>query len=262
MELTGKVSIVTGAASGIGYATAKLMASHGAKVIAADINLDGVQKVVEEIKSSGQEASATYLDVLDEETIKEMMAKAMKVYGKIDILHNNAGGTHPKDHKVADLDVETWDLAYKLSLRSSGLGCKHVIPYMIESGGGSIINTSSMAGIVGDIDYSAHGSVKAGVISLTRYVATQYGKQGIRCNAVAPGLIITPATEGYFSEELKNAFVRHNALNRLGKPEDVAKTVLFLASDASEFITGQTIQIDGGAGMHSPAFADFTQMGL
>ncbi|SHF03990.1 NAD(P)-dependent dehydrogenase, short-chain alcohol dehydrogenase family [Seinonella peptonophila] len=260
-RLQEKVAIVTGAASGIGLATAKLMASHGAKVVAADINFDGVKKVVEEIRQAGGDAISVSVNALEEESIQEMITIAKVTYRKVDILFNNVGGTKAdKDHAIVDLDKETWDFAFRLNLRSIGYGCKHVIPHLIENSGGSIINTASMAGILGDLDSSAYGSVKAGVISLTRYVATQHGKQGIRCNAVAPGLILTPATEAYFTEEVKQRFVRHNVLNRLGKPEDIAQTVLFLASDASSFITGQTIQVDGGSGIHAGTFAEFMEM--
>lgn len=190
-----------------------------------------------------------------------MIRTAKETYGKIDILFNNVGGTKAqKDHAIVDLDQDTWDFAFQLNLRSIGYGCKHVIPYMVENGGGAIVNTASMAGFLGDLDSSAYGSVKAGVVSLTRYVATQHGKQGIRCNAVAPGLIITEATAAYFTQEVKYQFVRHNALDRLGKPEDIAKTVLFIASDLSNYITGQTIQADGGSGIHGGTFAEFQEI--
>ncbi|MFL0582837.1 SDR family NAD(P)-dependent oxidoreductase [Solibacillus silvestris] len=262
MRLNRKVAIVTGSSNGIGEASALLMAKNGAKVVVADLDFDGATRVAQTIKNEGGEAIAFHLNALEEESIKSMIDMAKETYGKIDILYNNVGGTSNKDKgsRVADLDAAAWDFALNLSLKSVAFGCQYVIPHMIENGGGVIVNTASMAGTHGDLQASAYGAAKAGVISLTKYIATQYGKQGIRCNSIAPGLIITADKEASFNPQLKEIFLQHNAVNYHGRPEDIANAAIFLASDESRFMTGQTLIVDGGSGIHASTFADFMKM--
>ncbi len=163
---------------------------------------------------------------------------------------------------VADIDVADWDAIFNLTLKSTLFGCKHVIPLMLEHGGGAIVNTASMAGVHGGLGLSAYGGAKSGVIGLTRYVATQYGRHHIRCNAVAPGLIVTPRASELIPENVRNVFASHNLVPRNGTPEDIGYTVTFLASDEAGFITGQVIQVDGGSLAHGPTMVDLMKIGV
>ena len=178
-----KVAIVTGGASGIGLASAKLLANEGAKVIVADFNLEAAQKAAEEIRRDGGMAEAIFLNAADGDLIKEMIDTAVEKFGSLHILVNNVGGNNPqKDLDVVNLDIEEWDRQMNVNTKSVMLGCKYAIPHMIAAGGGSIINTTSMAAFAGDAVRTAYGATKAAVVNLTKYVATQYGHQRIRCN--------------------------------------------------------------------------------
>ena len=196
-KLTGKVAIVTGAASGIGRATALALAAEGAAVVLADLSGDGAERVAREITDAGGRALAQLTDVGDESSIAAMVEAAVKTFGGLDVLHNNAAATEPTllsgDLELTSMDVAIWDRTLAINLRGPMLGCKHAIPRMLERGGGVIVNTSSAAALAGDLVRSAYGASKAGLDALTRYVATQYGKRGIRCNSIAPGVIATPA---------------------------------------------------------------------
>lgn len=260
-RLTEKVAIVTGAGSGIGAETARVLAENGAKVAVSDINIDNANKVVKEIKDSGGEAIAVLTDVTDEDSVKNLIKTVKDTFGKIDILHNNAGGTPKTDKDIASLDMETFQKSIDLNLKGVTLGIKHVLAEMISNGGGSIINTASGSGILGDFGASTYGAAKAGIISLTRYADTQYGRQGIRCNSIAPGFIQTPATETLGDDQIGELMKSHSLLGRNGTPRDIANTVLFLASDESSFLTGQTLAVDGGMGSHQPYYADFMKGG-
>ena len=262
-RMAGKVAIVTGAAQGIGEATATIMAREGAKVVVADYNTDGAKAVAEAIRGKGGEAHALFVDATREESVRELIAKSKERYGFVNVMHNNVGGTEPvKDVAVADIDVADWDAIFNLTLKSTLFGCKHVIPLMLEHGGGAIVNTASMAGVHGGLGLSAYGGAKSGVIGLTRYVATQYGRHHIRCNAVAPGLIVTPRASELIPENVRNVFAAHNLVPRNGTPEDIGYTVTFLASDEAGFITGQVIQVDGGSLAHGPTMVDLMKIGV
>lgn len=260
-RLQDKVAIITGGASGIGEATAILMAREGAKVMIGDYNLEQANAVAEQIKKNGGEASAMFLNALEKESIKELIDRTVECYEKLDIIHNNVGGTSPRlDLDIVNMDENEWHRGFQLNLDSVMYGCRYAIPYMQVNGGGSIINTSSMAGFNGDFMRTAYGASKAGVVSLTRYVAAQYGKQNIRCNAVAPGLIMTPAAINHVPEVMKELFLKYNALPYHGEPNDIAYTVLFLASEESKFITGQTIEVEGGHYINNPTAPDMVAM--
>ena len=194
-----------------------------------------------------------------------MVDTTLAAFGRLDILHNNAALLDPEhmagDVTIGDLDIDHWDRTIQINLRGYVLGCKYALPPMVAGGGGSIINTSSQAAELGDLRMSAYGMAKAGINSLTRYVATQYGKQGVRCNAVAPGIILTEAVlSGPQSrEELQAFFGRHTLTPWLGTADDVANLVLFLASDESRYITGQVVSIDGGFSAHQPTYGELLQ---
>jgi len=256
-RLTGKVAIVTGGASGIGLATAHILAQEGARVVVADFNKTGADSVVEAIRANGGDARACALDATDAASVQAMVAFAQQEFGALHILHNNVGGTDvTKDLNVEQLDLDCWDKVMALCLKSVVMGCKFAIPVMRASGGGSIINTASMSGTAGDIANTAYGVAKTGVMSLTKYVATQFGAHNIRCNAIAPGVIMTPAVQQFMPEPILNAFKKHTLVPRLGTPEDIGHLVAFLGSDASGYITGQTIEADGGLRAHLPTTAE------
>ena len=259
-RVEGKVALVTGGASGIGLSTARLLAKENAKVVIGDFNVEGAEEAVQSITDKGGSASAVFLDAAKEESIKEAVEYTVKTYGKIDVLFNNVGLTNlRKDLDVVNIDLDEWDRLMNVNTKSVLLGCRYAIPYMKEAGGGAIINTASMAAFSSDEIRTAYGASKAAVAHLTKYVATQYGKDNIRCNAVAPGLILTPAAERNMSSEVLDIFKKFNALPYNGEPDDIGYTVLFLASDESKYITGQTIQVEGGHYIANPTISDFNE---
>ena len=256
-----KVALVTGGASGIGLSAAALLAKEGAKVVIADFNVEGAKEAAENIKTQGGQAVGIFLDAGDENSIKEAVDYTVSHFGKISVLFNNVGLTNlQKDLDVVNMDLDEWDRLMNVNLKSVLLGSRFAIPYMAETGGGSIINTASMAGFRGDVVRAAYGASKAAVVNLTRYIATEYGKDKIRCNAIAPGLILTPAAERNMSPEVLDIFSRYNALPYHGEPDDIGHTVVFLASDESKFITGQTIQVEGGHYIANPSVPDFKDL--
>jgi NAD(P)-dependent dehydrogenase (short-subunit alcohol dehydrogenase family) len=259
-RLDDKVAIVTGSASGIGRGTAHFLAQEGASVVVADLDGAGAERVTAEIRDAGGTATAIPVDVSDEESIRDMMVRTLEDFGRLDVLHNNAaalGHTSPGvDTDLLKLDATVWDRAMAVNLRGVMLGCKHAIPAMLTNGGGSIINTSSGASEGGDVVGAAYATSKAGVNALTKHVATQFGKRGIRCNAVLPGLIMTPAVEVGMSQPVIEMILEHHLTTYAGQPEDIAAMVAFLASDDARYITGQLIRVDGGIGAHLPTFAD------
>ncbi len=259
-RLAGKVAIVTGAASGIGRATALALAREGAAVVVADLNADGANAVAEEIEAAGGRAAGQAADVSSEPSVVAMVAATVDHFGGLDVLHNNAALVDPAvmgaDGEVTALGLDTFERTLAVNLRGPLLGCKHAIPRMLERGGGVIVNTSSASGLTGDLVRTAYGVSKAGLDALTRYVATQYGKRGVRCNSIAPGVIATPALAANVPPELIAVYERSHLTPRLGRPEDIAEVVVFLASDAAAFITGQVLSVDGGLLAHHPAVAE------
>ncbi|MGP3791589.1 SDR family NAD(P)-dependent oxidoreductase [Pseudomonas sp. B392_1p] len=258
-RLQSKVAIVTGGASGIGLATARRLAKEGAQVVLADINQAGAEQQAAAMRGEGLEVSAVPVDLGDEAAIRNMIEHALSTFGGLDILFNNAAATHISsryDSPVQAMDVQVWDDTMRINLRGTMLAIQHAIEPMLRRGGGSIINTSSGSAQAGALGYSAYAVSKAGIENLTRYVAAQHGKQGIRCNAVAPGLIVTPATADNYAGPAGEMMLSHHLTPRLGEVADVANAVLFLASDEAGFITGQVINVDGGLLSHQPYLAD------
>ena len=254
--MAGKVAVVTGAASGIGRATALLLGAEGARVVIADLNATGSQAVVTEIEEAGGTASAVQCDISIEADVERMMATAVDSYGRIDGLVNNAAIT-ARDHQlrdgaVVDMDPDVWDLTMAVDVRGTMLCCKHAIPQMIKGGGGSIVNTSSGASLGGDVTLAAYAAAKAAVNSITRSVATAHGRDGIRCNTVSPGGILSPSAAANVPAEILANFADHILMPRMGQPEDVAKMTMFLLSDHASFITGELLRVDGGQLSHLP----------
>jgi len=244
-RLEGKVAIVTGAGSGIGEATARLMAREGASLVLADIDRDAAERVAGDI----DRAVVAHVDVTDEASIVRMMDTAVESFGGLDVLHNNAtdSSTNALDIDIATLDMQVFDRLVAVNLRGQLMGCKHAIPRMLDRGGGSIVNTASIEAFVGRGVRAAYGATKAGVVLLTKAVAVQYGPRGIRCNAVAPALTITPALRHHYTPELLEASRALYPMPRLGQPEDVASAVVFLASDDAAYVNATTLMVDGGA---------------
>jgi NAD(P)-dependent dehydrogenase (short-subunit alcohol dehydrogenase family) len=258
-NLDGKVAVVIGSATGIGAGSAKKLAERGAAVVLADIAIETARERAAEIVASGGRAVAVACDVRDEGDVERAIQTAVETFGGLDILHNNAAAMHlvGDDGPVATETAEHWDETFAVNLRGQMFGCKHAIPAMIARGGGSIINTSSASGVLGDLRLSAYGAAKSAINQLTREVATQYGRSGIRCNAVLPGLIEVdrPAGRGMTPEE-RARLVDHHVLPFVGRAEDVANAVAFLASDDARFITGALLAVDGGLTTHQPTYAD------
>jgi len=244
--IDGKVAIVTGAASGIGRASAQTLAAAGASVVVADINLAGAQETVELIEAVGGAALAVEADIASEESIAAMVAATVGHFGGLHLLHNNAADVMiiQRDGDVVSMDVEVWDRTMAVNLRGPMLGCKHAIPHMIKAGGGAIVTTSSTSGQFGDLSRAAYGVSKAGIDSLTRYVATLYGKQGIRANAIAPGVVKTPALAANVAPEELALFERNHVTPGMGEPRHIAQVVAFLLSDRSGLLTGAIIDFD------------------
>ena len=264
-RLEGKVAIITGAASGIGAGAASLFAAEGASVIVADINGEGAEQCAAASRESGCAATAVRVDLGDPGSIQQMIDFTIETYGKLDVLFNNAAATDISNHSdfpIELTDITAWDDTMRINLRGTMLATKYAIPHLRTNGGGSIINTSSCSGQAGDLSRTAYGVSKAAIISLTQYTATQLGKEKIRCNAIAPGLIQTPAAKIFLDlqPEIGDILLSHNLSPRLGKTEDIAQMALFLASDASEYITGQVINVDGGSFSHQPFYADFQRL--
>jgi NAD(P)-dependent dehydrogenase (short-subunit alcohol dehydrogenase family) len=264
-RVKGKVAIVTGSASGIGQATAELLAAEGASVVIADMNAEGAEKVAAEIRAGGGSAVSQPTDVSQESDIRRMIARAVDEFGGLQILHNNAamtaGHEHAQDMDLLTMTVDYWDRSFSVNLRGAMLAAKHGIPVMIAGGGGAIVNTSSNQSLAGDLSQFAYSAAKAGVNALTRSIATTYGRQGVRCNTVSPGHIETPSNKASVSPEMSEAIVSNNLIPRVGRAEDLAQAVLYLVSDESSFVTGQLISIDGGQMAHLPHYSYLTSSG-
>jgi NAD(P)-dependent dehydrogenase (short-subunit alcohol dehydrogenase family) len=246
----GRVAIVTGAGSGVGRASAHRLAAEGATVIVADINAEAAEAVSATITDLGNLAAPAHVDVSVEEEVRGLVARAVDKRGRLDILHNNAAavdpGTYSRDVAVADLALDVWERTMAVNLRGVLLGCKYAVPAMRAGGGGAIVNTASVGAMHGGDDHAAYGVSKAGVVSLTRYVASMYGRERIRCNAVAPGLILSETAEEVLSAEQLSAFATERALPWAAEPEDIAGIVCWLASDDARCITGETVVADSG----------------
>lgn len=246
-KLDSKVAIVTGGASGIGKRTVEVFVEEGARVIIADLNADGIGALIGQIGHNYVDGAT--VDVRDEAAVEKMVAQAVRRFGRLDIAVNNAGvgGFSP----IQDYPLEDWDRVIGISLTGTFLCIKHEAKQLIaQDQGGSIINIASLNATQATEGFAAYCSAKAGVAMLTKVAALELGRRKIRVNAIGPGLIHTPLTEGMTGVPgLEAAFVQEAPIGRVGEPEDIAQLALYLASDASSLMTGQTLYIDGGASL-------------
>jgi NAD(P)-dependent dehydrogenase (short-subunit alcohol dehydrogenase family) len=261
-SLDGKVVVVTGAASGMGRSTALLCASRGAAVVAADLNEGGAATVASDIESAGGSALACGADLTVETDVQALVDAAVERFGTVHALHNNAYAVHPgAATDLVNTSLDAWDWTMRTCLTSQFLCCRAVLPHMLRQGSGSIINVSSGNGVSGSTTSAAYGAAKAGTIVLTKYIATQYGKRGIRCNTIVPGWTIetgwTPREEE-FTEGQRRLFDRaleDVCMPRLAVPDDIAPLVAFLASDDARYVQAATIDVNGGLLAHMPGAA-------
>jgi|HigsolmetaAR204D_1030405.scaffolds.fasta_scaffold00281_20 NAD(P)-dependent dehydrogenase (short-subunit alcohol dehydrogenase family) len=244
-QLAGKTAIITGAGSGMGREEAVLFAQEGAEVVATDINESAVRAVVEEITKQGGKAIALAHDVSSEDQWKQVIDTCLKTYGKINVLVNNAGVSFPGT--VLDTTVEQWNRVMAINVTSIFLGMKYVIPHMKEAGGGSIINVSSIAGLSGCCGAGVYTASKGAVRMLTKAASVDFGRDNIRVNSLHPGYIETPMSAPYINDpQTLQYFLSMTAMGRVGQPSEVAQAALFLASDASSYVTGVELAVDGG----------------
>jgi NAD(P)-dependent dehydrogenase (short-subunit alcohol dehydrogenase family) len=256
----GRIAIVTGGAGAIGRATALRLASEGASVTVADLDGGRAEQVAAEIAASGGTARADEVNVAEPTDVLAMVAGTVDAYGGLDVLHNNAAAIslNQYDQDVVTMALDTWDTVLAVNLTGPMLGCRFAIPAMLERGGGAIVNTASAAAFYGSKSLAAYGTSKAGLIALTRYVATAYGDRGIRCNAVAPGVVVAKETQDALGGPMGDTLRRYTSSHltgRLGYPEEIAAAVAFLASDDGAFVTGEVLRVDGGFTAHSPTHA-------
>jgi NAD(P)-dependent dehydrogenase (short-subunit alcohol dehydrogenase family) len=251
------VAIVTGGASGIGAATSRRLVAEGARVGIGDINGEGAQLLAKEL---GDAAIGVRFDAADVASVEQLVTTTVDHFGRLDILHNNAAIMAPdviaRDTNPVDIDFEIWDRTFDVNVRGYLAGCKYAIPHMLQQGRGSIVNTASGSGVFGDLATIAYGSSKAAIIGFTRYVATIYGKRGIRCNAINPGLIRSEGGKKNVSGAMVDILAANTLTPRLGQPEDIAAAVAYLASDDAEFVTGAILNVDGGITCHAPYMSD------
>lgn len=261
--LSGKVAIVTGGASGIGAAACRRFVAEGARVAIGDIDGGRAETLASEL---GSAAIAVRFDAGDVASVENLVSVTVKQFGRLNFLFNNAALMSNeiirRDSNPVEIDFELWDLVQRVNVRGYLAGCKYAIPHMLEAGGGAIVMTASGSGVLGDIANIAYGASKAAIMSLARYVATQYGKQNIRCNAINPGLIRTEGGMKNVYGPMVDIMARNTLTPRLGKSEDVAAMAVFLCSEDGEFVTGQSIGVDGGILSHMPYYSDLMNTAL
>jgi NAD(P)-dependent dehydrogenase (short-subunit alcohol dehydrogenase family) len=264
MTLRDKVALITGAAGGIGAATARVLSRHGALVVLADMNFSAADSLARDILAAGGEALAVSVDLKDLAAIESMVATAMTRFGRLDILHNNAADLSPSttggDGDVERLDASAWDNTFAVNVRGTMLCCKHVLPHMVARRGGVIINTASNLGLQGNVGQAAYAASKAAIIQLTRSIAASHGRLGIRCNSVSPGLVLSPAALQNLPPQLHAIVAGETLTPYLGNPDDIAHAVAYLASDEARYLTGHNLVVDGGTSSHVPGFAQFRQL--
>jgi NAD(P)-dependent dehydrogenase (short-subunit alcohol dehydrogenase family) len=262
--LVGKVVIVTGGAGQIGSVTAALFAGRGAKVVIADLYGLAAERVAAQIAGHGGTAIAVQFDLTQEETIESLMAETVKAFGAIDVLFNNAADLAPEvyavDRDIETMDVAVWDRTFRANVRGTMLCSKHALRLMPRHSGASIVNAASDLALGGSLVQAAYSASKAAIIQMTRSIATSHARQGIRCNAVSPGLVLTEHTRAVIPAPIREMVEGETLTPELASPEDIANMVVFLASSEAKHITGQNLLVDGGMGAHISGFAKMREV--
>lgn len=258
MKLKDKVVLITASTRGIGLATVKACAKEGAVVYMAARNPERAKAEADQLNAEGCRVKWVYNDATLPETFVTMVDEVVKDAGRIDVLVNNFGASNrQKDLDFANTDPNVFLETVTLNLRSVFLASQAAVRYMQKSGGGSIINISSIGGLVPDIAQVAYGTSKAAINYLTKLIAVHEAKNNIRCNAVLPGMTATDAVEKHLTEEFRSLFLRHIPLNRMGLPGEIAAAVVYFASNESAYTTGQILAVSGGFGLATPVYSDF-----
>ena len=259
MRLENKVILITASTRGIGLACVKACAKEGAIVYMAARNLEAAEKTANELNAQGYRVKYVYNDASEPATFLSMVDEVVKKEGHLDVLVNNFGTSNPqKDLDFSHTDISDYLDIVTLNLRSVFMASQAAVKYMQKHGGGSIINISSIGGLVPDISQIAYGSSKAAINYLTKLIAVQEASNNIRCNAILPGMTATEAVEKHLSEDFRNLFLRHIPLKKIGLPEEIGAAVVYFASDESAYTTGQILAISGGFGLATPIYGDVT----
>lgn len=257
MRLEGKVILVTASTRGIGRSIVEACAREGAKVYMGARNLERAKNVAEELNAAGGYVSYVYNDATEEESYRTMIDEVVEKEGRIDVLVNNFGTSNPrKDLDFANTDVDTFIKTLNINLKSVFIASQHAVKCMEKTGGGSIINISSVGGLVPDISQVAYGTSKAAINYLTKIIAVHEARHNIRCNAVLPGMTATDAVQQNLSDDFRDLFLKHTPIKRMGLPEEIAAAVVYLASDDAAYTTGQILTVAGGFGLATPVFGD------
>lgn len=257
MRLENKVILITASTRGIGLACVKACAKEGATVYMAARNLEASEHTASELNLQGYRVKCVYNDAGEPDTFSSMVDEVVKKEGRIDVLANNFGTSNPKtDLDFAHTDISDFLNIVTLNLRSVFMASQAAAKYMAAQGGGSIINISSIGGLVPDIAQVAYGTSKAAINYLTKLIAVQEASHHIRCNAILPGMTETEAVKNNLSEDFRNLFLRHIPLNKIGQPEEIGAAVVYFASDESAYTTGQILAISGGFGLGTPIYGD------
>lgn len=261
--ISGKVAIVTGGASGIGAAACRRFVEEGARVAIGDIDGERAEALAKEL---GKDALPVRFDAGDPASVERLVAKTVEKFGRLDFLYNNAAiMSHDvviRDTNPVDIEFEVWDMVQRVNVRGYLAGCKYAIPHMLRQGGGSIVMTASGSGQRGDISNIAYGCSKAAIICMAKYVATQYGKRGIRCNAINPGLVRTEGGKKNVFGPILDIVSRNHLTPYVGQGSDIGDVAVFLCSEEARFITGQDINVDGGIMAHAPYYAEMVKLGV
>ena len=259
MKLKDKIVLITASTRGIGLACVKACAKEGATVYMAARNLELAKEEADKLISQGRNVKYVYNDAGKPESYLTMTEDVIKDAGRIDVLINNFGTSNPgKDLDFSNTDTDVFLDTININLRSVFMASKEAVKYMAKQGGGSIVNISSVGGLVPDISQVAYGTSKAAINYLTKLIAVHEAKNNIRCNAVLPGMTATDAVQEKLSEEFKELFLRHIPFNRMGKPEEIAAAAVYFASDESAYTTGQILTVSGGFGLATPLYGDLS----
>ena len=249
--LTGKVAVVAGGAGGIGTATCIRLGEEGASVVVGDVDGAAAEDVASRIRAAGGNAVASAADISEGAQVEDLVQRALKEFGGLDVVHANAADLSAdiigRDSDIVDISMEVFDRTVAVNLRGHVLCARHAVPAMLERGGGALVFTSSAAAYVGEPERPAYAITKSGITALVRHIASKWGKQGIRANAIAPGLVLTPTVQEGLEPQFRERVLRMGRSSRLGRPDDIAAMVAYLGSADGEWINGQVISVDGGA---------------